>query len=128
MTTALAHELESDHQKREQRPSRDLHLARAYRQQPDSHSLDATLGQQIGSRPDDDATRGVQLWARAYDDATQGRQIGSYAYHDATQGRQIGSYADHDATQGRQIGSRAHDDATQARHAVRSPASQGGHF
>jgi hypothetical protein len=113
MTTAVAPQLESD-QESEPQSHRDLHLAHATRQEPDTHSIDATQGEQFGSRPYDDATQGVQFGSRPYDDATQGVQIGPYAYADATQGREIGSYAYRDATQGRQFGSRPHDDATQA--------------
>jgi hypothetical protein len=87
MKTAVARELESDHQEGEGRPTLGLAPADTKRHEREADPVDASQGQRIGSSP--------------YEDPTQGRQIGSSPYEDPTQGRQIGS--------------RPHDDPTQAR-------------
>ena len=71
MNTAVAHELKSGQQEPESWPLPDLHLADTNRREPDLHSLDATQGQQIGSKPYDDATQGRQLGVGPDDDATR---------------------------------------------------------
>ena len=70
MRTAVAREIESDHQDDEDRQSVGLHIADAKRQEREPHSIDATQGRQIGSHPDDDATQGRQIGSRPTDDAT----------------------------------------------------------
>ena len=70
MKTAVAHDIESDHQESERRPV-DLQLVDGPGQEWDDRSFDATQGRQIGSIPYDDATQGRQIGSRAYDDATR---------------------------------------------------------
>ena len=77
MRTALARDLESDHQESEGRPTVRVHLAVPAPNEPGPRSFHPTQGRKIGSDP--------------YDDATQRRKIGSDPYDDPTQGWKIGS-------------------------------------